>query len=95
MVRWKIFWTLSFPDMAVDDDPEIYFNDHEDDNEHVLHGQTIETREKELEASVQGSEYIYSNDEATNMDCPTQFVIGGQLRTSPPSKNRRQGDKRG
>jgi hypothetical protein len=49
----------SFLDMAVDDDPEIYFNDHEDDNERVLHGQASETREKELEASVQGSEYIF------------------------------------
>jgi hypothetical protein len=45
--------------MAVTDDPEIYFNDHEDDNEHVFHGQANETREKELEVSVQGSEYIF------------------------------------
>jgi hypothetical protein len=32
---------------------------HEDDNEHVFHGQANETREKELEVSVQGSEYIF------------------------------------
>jgi hypothetical protein len=71
----------SFPDMAVDDDPEMYFNNQEDDNEHVLHGQASETREKELEASVQGSEY--SNDEATNMTAQLSLLLGDNSVQAP------------